>query len=121
MSQCLHCGPETGKKGTHRRGLCQECYMDPNIRWRYPCLKQGRKPYPILNSQAGKLQELNTYSPEAWDFCLHGLPDGECPDCEREQRAGMVYLNRPHEASPSPARTLTRIFRNRPTRKELVA
>lgn len=119
---CLHCGPSTGKKGTHRRNLCQECYMNRGIREKYPSLKQGRKPDPVLNDQTGRLTRLNTYKPEAWDFCLHGLPDGECPDCEKEQRAGMVW-GAPYpckDYTPSPARILTRVFRSRYTRKELV-
>ena len=97
--------------------------MNRGIRERYPSLKQGRKPDPVLNDQSGRLEVMNSYYPDAWDFCLHGVPDGECPACEAQQRSEMVW-GAPYpckDYTPSPARTLTRIFKSQEPRKGLVA
>lgn len=79
---CQHCG----KKSVCRpRSLCTSCFASLEIRNLYPPkIKPKIAPPPNL-----KLLELPDFQKEGYR-CCHGLVDGECPTCEREQRSKLI-------------------------------
>lgn len=58
----------------------------------------------------------------SWWFekCRHGHKDGECSECEREQRSKIIWQTSPpsNPPIPSPSRTMERVFSLRAGRKE---
>ena len=76
---CRHCG----LRGDYRPGgLCRVCYVDPDIRRHYPRDRCTEAVPPL------QLPKMDCY-PDSYERprCQHGLLDGECPTCERAQRA----------------------------------
>lgn len=78
--RCAHC--KVNKEATGCRRLCKRCFRDLTIRELYPCKVYHRaKPGP---------PDLSLLAPAPPAFCRHGLKDGTCAPCEKEQRMAMA-------------------------------
>lgn len=73
---CLYCQ----RVKLLRSGLCSVCYRDPQARVIYP-----RQP---LQVERPVLPKFGWYSLQP--RCCHDMREGECPACEREQRAALA-------------------------------
>lgn len=85
---CKNCGTE---RLLRARGLCRSCYQTPAIREAHPSTSKWR---PKKDDGRATLPMLERY-PDAKviPYCPCGrFKDGECPECERTQRAGMVMV-----------------------------
>jgi len=82
-------------------GLCRSCYGDPAIRVLHPAF---RPPRPRLRQTSA--HELFWRARNAGQLirgdCPHGRPDGECPACEKAQRAGLVMAGEEDESCRMP-------------------
>ena len=83
---CHNCGL---KVANMPGGLCRSCCGDPAIRALHPAFHPLR---PRLHQTSA--HELYWRAHNAGGLirgdCPHGRPDGECPECEKAQRAGLV-------------------------------
>src|SRR5215469_12639185 len=86
--ECRHCQQ---RRYPRPRGLCYDCYKNPEIRNRYPTAIDN---YQAKLDKIPLLPKLDHY----WNShaktlcsCEQGW-DGECPQCERTQRAKMVFV-----------------------------
>jgi len=81
--KCLHC---EGNRVLMSRGLCRACYYDPAIRVLYPRVCKTNP----SQGQAATMEVLACYPDHAERAtCEHEKKDGECPQCEMEQRARL--------------------------------
>lgn len=83
---CQHCHR---RKITKPRKLCGFCYNDPSIRELYPT---NRPFYGFVDSGPLLPPPPRVYPDKTLlPLCPHQVLDGECPICEREARAKLVY------------------------------
>ena len=61
------------------RGLCKTCFNDRIVRSLYPPARETRRGIAAMDKSL-----LHQPRPER---CEHERRDGECPECERKQRA----------------------------------
>lgn len=78
----------------YARGLCKPCYQRPGVLERFGPLRNTnvRRPEGARQKLAHDPTLALPRPPACPEWCVHHLRDGECPECEREQRqrAGSV-------------------------------
>lgn len=107
---------------TRTRGICDTCYGRLLNRvkkglgsWKQfeveglclPIKKRHRgwaKKKRINKEIAAILKEMGPRERDRSPRCPHDKNDGECPDCEREQRQGMVFSDYPNCRREAPVK-----------------